>query len=257
MAKTWIARAAWLVLSLVAVSGATASAADVTVFAAASLKDALDEQVRHFETDSRNHVVVSYAGSNALAKQIESGAPADIFISADLDWMDYIDSRKLLVPGTRIDLLRNALVLVEPANKATTLTIVPGFGIAAALGNEKLAMANPDSVPAGKYGKAALERLGVWRAVEQQVVRADNVRAALAFVARREAAFGIVYATDAFAEKNVRIVGAFPADSHPPIVYPAALVASSKSAAARPLLDYLASPAARAIWAQYGFVVGR
>ena len=188
--------------------------ADLTVFAAASLKEAMDEQARNFDAATGNKMIVSYGGSNALAKQIEAGAPADLFISADLDWMDYLDQRKLLAPNTRSNLLRNTLVLIAPASSTTTLKIGPHFGLAAALGNDKLAMANPDSVPAGKYGKSALEKLGVWPAVEKQVARADNVRAALALVSRGEAPLGIVYRTDAMADRGVRIVDTFPADTH-------------------------------------------
>ena len=217
------------------------AAADVTVFAAASLKEALDEQSRQFEASSGNKVVISYGASNALAKQIEAGAPADMFISADLDWMDYVDQRRLLMPDTRVNLLRNTLVLIAPASSKAALKIGPNFGLAAALGQDKLAMANPDSVPAGKYGKAALEKLGVWSAVEKQVARAENVRAALALVSRGEAPFGIVYSTDALSDKGVRIVDTFPPDSYPPIIYPAALLATSKSPAGKPLLDYLRS----------------
>ena len=230
-----------------------AAAADVTVFAAASLKEALDDQAKQFEASTGNKVIISYGASNALAKQIEAGAPADVFISADLDWMDYLDQRHLLAPNTRFDLLRNTLVLIAPASSNTTLKIAPNFGLAAALGTEKLAMANPDSVPAGKYGKSALEKLGVWASVEKQVARAENVRAALALVSRGEAPFGIVYRTDALADKGVRIVDTFPPDSHPPIIYPAALLAASKSTAGRPLLDYLRSAPARPVWEKYGF----
>jgi molybdate transport system substrate-binding protein len=232
---------------------ALAAAANVTVFAAASLKEAMDAQAQQFEASTGNKVIISYGGSNSLAKQIEAGAPADVFISADLDWMDYIDQRHLLMPDTRFNLLRNRLVLIAPASSAAKLTIGPNFGLAAALGQEKLAMANPDSVPAGKYGKAALEKLGVWSAVEKQVARAENVRAALALVSRGEAPFGIVYSTDALSDKGVRIVDTFPADSYPPIVYPAALLATSKSTAAKPLLDFLRSPAAGVVWEKYGF----
>jgi molybdate transport system substrate-binding protein len=230
-----------------------ATAADVTVFAAASLKEAMDEQARHFEASTGNKVVVSYGGSNALAKQIEAGAPADIFISADLDWMDYLDQRHLLSPNTRSNLLRNTLVLIAPAASNSTLKIGPNFGLAAALGREKLAMANPDSVPAGKYGKSALEKFGVWASVEKQVARAETVRAALVLVSRGEAPFGIVYRTDALADKGVKVIDAFPPDSHPPIVYPVALLAAGKSTAAKPLLDYLRSASARAAWEKYGF----
>jgi len=230
-----------------------ASAADLTVFAAASLREAMDEQVRQFDARTGNKVIVSYGASNALAKQIEAGAPADLFISADLDWMDYLDQRHLLAPGTVVSQLRNTLVLVAPASSKSAMKIGPNFGLAAALGQEKLAMANPDSVPAGKYGKAALENLGIWSGIEKQVARAENVRAALALVSRGEAPFGIVYSTDALADKGVRVVDTFPPDSYPPIDYPAAVVATSTSAAARPLLDYLSSPAARKVWERYGF----
>jgi molybdate transport system substrate-binding protein len=176
-----------------------------------------------------------------------------VFISADEDWMDYLDRRRLLVPGTRANLLRNELVLIAPSSSSAALRIAPGFGLATALRNEKLAMANPDSVPAGKYGKSALESLGVWKSVEKQVVRTDNVRAALALVARGEATFGIVYKTDALAEKNVRIVDTFAETTHAPIVYPAALVAPAKSPVAKAFLDFLRSVVARPIWEKYGF----
>jgi len=234
-----------------------AFAADVTVFAAASLKEAMDEQAKSFEASTGNKVIVSYGASNALAKQIEAGAPADIFVSADLDWMGYLEQRHLLAPNTRSDLLRNTLVLVAPASSTATLRIGPKFPLAAALGSERLAMANPDSVPAGKYGKAALQSLGVWESVEKQIARTENVRAALALVARKEAPLGIVYSTDALAEKGVKVVGAFPPDSHPPIIYPAAVIASSKSTAARPLLDYLRSAQAKAVWQKHGFASSR
>jgi molybdate transport system substrate-binding protein len=242
-----------LVLLSAAYLSHTANAAEVTVFAAASLKEALDEQAKSFEAATGHKVIVSYGASNALAKQIESAAPADMFISADLDWMDYIDQRRLVAPGTRYNLLRNSLVLIAPAKSAVTLKIGPNFALAAALGSEKLAMANPDSVPAGKYGKGALESLGVWSGIEKQVARAENVRAALALVSRGEAPLGIVYRTDALADKGVRIVDVFPPESHPPIVYPAAVLASSRSAAAKPLLEYLRSPPARPNWERYGF----
>ena len=243
------------VFALGALTVATAVAADVTVFAAASLKEALDEQAKAFASRSGDKIVVSYAGSNALAQQIERGAGADLFLSADLDWMNYLDERKLIAPGTRINLLRNTLVLVAPVDSKATLKIAPGFGLGSALRNDRLAMANPDSVPAGKYGKIALEKLGVWSDVSAKVARTDNVRAALTLVSRGEAPFGIVYATDASADKRVRIVDTFPADAYPPIVYPAAVVAASQSPATRPFLDYLRSAAARSVWEKYGFGV--
>jgi molybdate transport system substrate-binding protein len=240
---------------LVAGHLATAARASpsITVFAAASLREALDAQARRFEAETGNRVVVSYAGSNALARQIEAGAPADAFISADLDWMDYLEQRRLIAGGSRLNLLRGVLVLVAPARSAASLKIEPRFQLAAALDSGKLAMANPDSVPAGKYGKAALQALGVWSSVETGVVRTDNVRAALLLVARGEAAFGIVYRTDALAEKNVRIVDTFPESSHAPIVYPAARIAGRDSSAATAFLAFLHSGAARATWERYGF----
>ena len=167
--------------------------------------------------------------------------------------MDYVGQRNLIAPGMRFNLLRNTLVLIAPSSSKAALKIAPSFGLAAALGPEKLAMANPDSVPAGKYGKGALEKLGVWASVEKQVARAENVRAALALVSRGEAPFGIVYSTDARSDKGVKIVDTFPADSHPPIIYPAALLVSSKSPAAKSLLDYLRSAPARSVWEKYGF----
>jgi len=244
-----------LLVALIALATPLAFAADVVVFAAASLKEAMDDQARQFEAATGFKVVVSYGASNALAKQIESAAPADAFISADEDWMNYLDQRKLVMPGTRVDLLRNTLVLIAPASSKAALRIGPGFGLAAALKQDKLAMANPDSVPAGKYGKSALESLGVWGSIEKQVARAESVRAALALVSRGEAPFGIVYATDAYSDKGVRIVDTFPANTYSPIVYPAAMTARSKSPAAKPLLDYLRSANARPVWAKYGFGV--
>jgi molybdate transport system substrate-binding protein len=243
----------WLVLG--ALFAMPAAAAEIRVLAAASLKEAMDEQARRFDAASGDKVVVSYGASNALAKQIEAGSPADIFISADIDWMDYVDTRRLLARGTRIDLLRNTLVLIAPAASPVKLDIAPGFALARALGSGKLAMANPDSVPAGKYGKRALESLGAWTSIEGQVARAENVRAALVLVARGEAPLGIVYNTDALAEPGVKVVGTFPSSSHSPIVYPAAVLASSKSVGSTALLNALQSPQARAVWEKHGFGV--
>ncbi|HEV8500163.1 MAG TPA: molybdate ABC transporter substrate-binding protein [Casimicrobiaceae bacterium] len=249
--RSWSAA---IVLAVVAAAVAPqVAAAEVTVFAAASLKEAMDAQAAQFDATTGNKVIVVYGGSNTLAKQVEAGAPADVFISADVAWMDYVDARHLVAPGTRVTLLRNTLVLVAPASSTASLHIAPGFALATALGGGKLAMANPDSVPAGKYGKAALESLGVWANVQASVARAENVRAALALVSRGEAPFGIVYSTDAAADKGVRIVDTFPANTHPPIVYPAAMLATSKSSAARLLLDYLRSAPAATVWEKYGF----
>lgn len=249
-------RARFVVWGLISAMSATFAAAparaqNLTVFAAASLKDALDEVVRGY--DPAVKVVVSYGASSALAKQIENAAPADLFIAADLDWMDYVETRKLIDKSTRSNLLRNRLVMIAPANTSARLEIKPSFALAQALGDGRLAMANPDSVPAGKYGKAALQHLGVWTAVAGKVAAAENVRAALALVSRGEAPFGIVYLTDAIADKKVRIVGEFPDGSHPAIIYPAAVVAGSRNAQARVFLNYLGSPAARAIFSKHGF----
>jgi molybdate transport system substrate-binding protein len=227
---------------------------ELVVFAAASLKTALDEIDAQYRKEKGTGVRTSYAASSALARQIESGAPADIFISADLDWMDYLAARKQIRAETRSNLLGNQLVLVAPSGSATTLEIGPGFPLAAALGADgRLAMADPDAVPAGKYGRAALEALGVWPTVRERVARAENVRAALLLVARGEAPLGIVYRTDATAEPGVRIVGAFPAGTHPPIVYPIAVTAGSAHADAAGYVAYLKSPAARAAFEKQGF----
>ena len=226
----------------------------ITVFAAASLKEALDEQAQRFEADTGQRVIAAYGASSALAKQIEAGAPAAVFISADLDWMDYLEQRSLLVPRSRAQLLGNSLVLIAPAKSTASLKIAPGFALAAALGAEKIAIANPDGVPAGKYAKEALLALGVWASVEKQAARTENVRGALALVARGEAAFGVVYRTDALAERSVRIVDTFPESSHAPIVYPIALVKTANARAAAAFADFLRSPVARTIWSTHGFV---
>src|SRR5271155_405628 len=201
---------------------AIAQGAPVLVFAAASMKNALDDANAQFERQKGAKVTTSYAASSALAKQIEAGAPADIFISADLDWMDYVEQKHLIKPGTRSNLLGNKIVLIAPANSALRLTIAPHFPLAQALGDGRLAMADTASVPAGKYGKAALEALGVWSTVADKIAPAENVRATLLLVSRGETPLGIVYQTDAAADPNVKILGSFPANSHPPIIYPVA-----------------------------------
>jgi molybdate transport system substrate-binding protein len=233
---------------------ASAAHADTTVLAAASLKEALDEVDATYQKRGGEKSAISYAASSALAKQVESGAPADIFISADLDWMDYLDKRNLLKAGTRVNLLRNQIVLIAPADSKASITIGPKFPLAEALGSGRLAMADPDSVPAGKYGKAALEKLEVWPSVVDKVARGENVRAALMFVSRGEAPFGIVYRTDAAADPKVRIVGAFPDGSHPAIIYPAVLLSSGKSPSAEKFFAFLKSAEAAAIFRKHGFV---
>jgi molybdate transport system substrate-binding protein len=242
---------------LATAAGAGSTAAEhaptqLLVFAAASLSDALDEVDRAFTTRTGVRVNASYAASSVLAKQIEAGAPADAFFSADLAWVDYLDERGLLKRGSRRDVLGNALVLIAPADSPLRLSITPGFDLTAALGEGRLATADPDSVPAGKYARAALKQLGVWQRVSDRLVRGENVRAALAYVARGEAPLGIVYQTDAQAEKRVRVVGVFPENSHPPITYPVALTVRSRPEAAR-FADFLASETARQIFTRYGF----
>ena len=234
--------------------GMSAARGDTTVLAAASLKEALDEITAQRGKTAGEKIAISYAASSALAKQAESGAPADIYISADLEWMDYLDKRKLLKSGTRVNLLRNRIVLIAPADSKASIAIGPQFPLVQALGSGRLAMADPDTVPAGKYGKAALAKLGVWPSVADKVARGENVRAALNFVSRGEAPFGIVYRTDAAADSRVRIVGTFPEDSHPAIVYPAALLSGGKSPAAGKFLAFLKSPEAAAIFRKHGFV---
>jgi len=230
----------------------TAPADTITVFAAASLKDALDENARAFEAQTGDRVVVSYGASSALARQIEAGAPADLFVSADLDWMDYLGQRRLIKPDTRRNLLRNRLVLIAPADSRMSVNVTAGFPLVKLLGDGRLAMANPDSVPAGKYGKASLEALGVWKEVRSKVAPAENVRAALVLVSRGEAPLGIVYRTDAAADPRVRVVGLFPENTHPPIIYPAAVTAAGKPQAGA-FLKWLSQPEARAIFEKHGF----
>lgn len=238
-----------------AAQGNAAPMRPVLVFAAASLKTALDEIANHWQRDTGKKVTLSYAASSALARQIEQGAPADIFLSADLDWMEYLSQRNLIRPETRTNLLGNRIVLVAPSNVSLRIIMGPDLDLAGLLGNGKLAMANVDAVPAGKYGKAALEHLGLWRSVASKVVQADNVRAALVLVARGEARLGIVYQTDAEAEPGVRIVAPFPEDSHPPVIYPMAVVRESRNPDAAAFADHLRSLAVRGIFQWNGFTV--
>ena len=225
------------------------------VFAAASLKNALDDAAAEWNRQSGKKVTISYGASSALAKQIEAGAPAQMFISADLDWMNYVAEKKLIKPETRSNLLGNRIVLVAPKDSNVSLKVGPNFPLANALGGGKLAMANTDSVPAGKYGKAALEKLGVWNSVRNSIAQAQDVRAALTLVARKEAPLGIVYATDAVAEPNVKTVATFPDDIHPPIVYPVALTATASNLDIATFLAFLKSSAARPAFEKQGFTV--
>jgi len=228
----------------------------ITVFAAASMKNALDDINAAFLKATGTKVVASYAASSALAKQIEQAAPADIFLSADLDWMDYLAERRLIRAESRVNLLGNRLVLVAPKSKPVTLKIAPGFGLAAALGRDRLALANPDVTPAGKYARAALTSLGVWDSVATKLAPAENVRGALVLVSRGEAPLGIVYRTDANADPGVVIVDTFPETSHPPIVYPIAITSNASPSAVK-VLEFLKSDAARKVFDAEGFTAPR
>jgi molybdate transport system substrate-binding protein len=234
---------------------AWAQSKNVVVFAAASLRDALDEIDKQYQVDTDKHLITSLAASSMLAKQIEVGAPADVFISADLDWMDYLAQRNLIKPETRKNMVGNELVLIAPKDSAIQTTIEPNFPLTALLAGGRLAMADTKAVPAGKYGRAALEKLGVWEAVSGQIAQAENVRAALALVTRKEAPLGIVYRTDAAAEPGVKIVAVFPADTHPAIIYPIAVTARSTNPDAIGLVTYLTSPKAATLFEKQGFTV--
>lgn len=227
----------------------------VVVFAAASLKNALDTISKAWEAKTGDKLTLSFAASSVIAKQIESGAPADLFISADLKWMDWLAERKLIDAATRRTLLGNTLVLIAPKDSKVELKIENGFALAAALGDGRLAMGDPKSVPAGTYGQAALTNLGVWNQVSSKVAGAENVRAALAYVARGETPLGIVYGSDAKSEPQVKVVDTFPADSHQPIAYPVALTASSGNAEANKFLEFLSSPEAVEAFEAEGFTV--
>ncbi|PJK30212.1 molybdate ABC transporter substrate-binding protein [Minwuia thermotolerans] len=233
------------------------AAEPVTVFAAASLRNAMDAAIAAWRADTGQPAIAAYAGSSALARQIQQGAPADIFVSANPDWMDVLEQDGLLRAGTRVDLLTNAIVLVAHGRQAESVDVGPSLDLPALLGDRRLAMALVEAVPAGIYGRAALENLGLWDKVEARVVQAPNVRAALALVATGEAPYGIVYRTDAAASDNVSVVGTFAAGTHPPIVYPAAVTAESGNRHAAAFLAFLKGPAARAIFERHGFGVIR
>ena len=247
-------KAGLMLAALAATLGAAlAQAAPPVVLAAASLQESLTAAAAAWAAQRHDKPVISFAGSSALAKQIAAGAPADIFISADEPWMDDVQKKGLIVDATRVSFLQNKLVLIAPASSTVALDIKPGFDLPGALNGGRLAMADPASVPAGKYGKAALLKLGVWMNVGAHVASAENVRAAMALVERGEAPLGIVYATDALASKKVRVVATFPADSHPPITYPIAVLKSASSKDSRGFEHFLLSPAGKAIFKGYGF----
>lgn len=247
-------RSARAAVALLLGTALPAAGADrITVFAAASMSNAMAEIEARFEAATGHDVIVSLAGSSALARQIQQGAPADIFISANPGWMDTLEDDGLVEEGTRFDLLTNSIVLIAAGTDAAPVGIGPDTDLAGLVGDGRLAMARVDAVPAGIYGKAALESLGLWDGVAAQVAQARNVRAALAFVATGEAPYGIVYATDAAAEDRVTVVGTFPPDTHPPIVYPAAALARSDNPLPPLFLEFLRGPQARAVFEDEGF----
>ena len=247
----WLLSAFLLLLALVA--PACAQSRGPLVLAAASLQESLNAAADGWAKKGHARPVISFAGSSALARQIEAGAAADLFISADEEWMTYVADKGLIRPRTRVSFLTNRLVLIAPAASPVRLTIAPRFALARALGAGRLAMADPAAVPAGKYGQEALTRLGVWPTVADKVARAENVRAALALVDRGAAPLGIVYATDARADPGVRVVGMFPAGSHAPISYPLAILARSTHRDAEGFRRYLVSAEGKAIFRRFGF----
>ena len=228
-------------------------AAPPIVLAAASLQESLSAAADAWAAKGHGRPVLSFAASSALARQIDAGAPADLFVSADEAWMDDVARNGRVRAGTRLSFLLNRLVLIAPAGSAQRIAIRPGFALARAIGDGRLAMADPDAVPAGRYGREALIRFGVWASIEKRVARAENVRAALALVERGEAPLGIVYATDALASKRVRVIGVFPAGSHAPITYPIARLTTATSAEAEPFRRFLLSAEGKAIFRRFGF----
>ncbi len=246
---------ALILVLAIAPAAAAQEKSRLLVFAAASLTEALSEAGRAYAAAGHDGPVFSFAASSTLARQIENGAPAALFVSADEEWMDYLAQRNLIAPASRISVLGNSLVLVTPSGGSLDVVIGKGFDLAGALKGRRLALADPTAVPAGRYAQAALESLGAWTSVAPLVVRGDNVRAALTFVERKEAAAGIVYATDARLTEKVEIAGTFPATSHPPISYPLTIVAKNDTSDARAFRDFLLGEAAKAIYRKYGFTV--
>lgn len=244
---------AFVILAGASLSPAAAEDKTITVFAAASMKNALDEVDAAYTTKTGVKIIASYAASSVLAKQIEQGAPADVFVSADTDWMDYAISRKTINEPTRVNLLGNSIVLIAPKDsEINNVTISQGFDLAKLAGDGRIATGDVKSVPAGKYAKAALEKLGAWTAAEPKFAMAESVRAALTLVARGEANLGIVYSTDAKVEPGVKIVGTFPVDSHPAIIYPVAATMTAKPET-NDYLAFLSSSATKTILEKYGF----
>lgn len=259
MVATWCSWIAFLVAPTLTVGAgvvtASAQGKDVLVFAASSLSNALDEITAQWHRATGKNVAISYGASGTLIRQIEQGARADLFISADPDWMDYGQQRNLINPETRSNLIGNRIVLIAPQDADIKMHIEPGFDLASLLNGGRLAMGNVEAVPAGEYGKFALERLGCWESVKDKVVQAEDVRAALRLVSRGEAALGIVYQTDAMSDRTVKIVGVFPKETHPPIIYPIALTRQAISPDAREFLNYLRSPSALTTFERQGFTL--
>jgi len=244
--------ALWFTLFGLAIYAAENQSPTITVFGAASLTNALQDIGDGFTRESSIPVRFSFAASSVLARQIESGARADIFFSADLEWMDYLQARDLIDKRSRREVLGNKLVLIAPTDSKIELKIAPGFPLGAALGSGRLATGDPDSVPVGRYARSALTSLGLWNDIQDRLIRAENVRSALMFVSRHEAPLGIVYETDALVDKGVRVVDVFPANSHLPIAYPLALTRTARPEAAK-FVAYLLSPAGDAVFTRYGF----
>ncbi len=253
-----VTRAAWLAMAVAAcISTAAAAQKAVVVFAAASTTNAITEIAELFSARGLGRINPSFASSSTLAKQIANGAPADVYVSANKKWMDYLEGQHLLAKGSRFDLLGNRIVLIAPADSPLgEIDVAPGFALAALLGRDgRLAIGDPDHVPAGIYGRECLQNLDIWDQVKDRLAPMKDVRAALVLVERGEVPLGLVYATDAMISKKVRVVGSFPAGSHPPIVYPVAAVAGGKISEARQFMDFLKSPETRAVFEKYGFNV--
>jgi len=259
MVATWCSWIAFLVAPTLTVGAgvvtASAQGNDVLIFAASSLSDALNEIAAQWHRTTGKNVTITYGASGTLIRRVEQGARADLFISADPDWMDYGQQRNLISPDTRSNLIGNRIVLIAPQDTDIKTNIKPGFDLASLLKGGRLAMGNVDAVPAGEYGKFALERLGCWESVKDSVVQAEDARAALHLVSQREAALGIVYQTDAISDRAVKIVGVFPKDTHPPIVYPIALIRESVNPDARGFLNYLRSSSALTTFERQGFTL--
>lgn len=253
--SSWVRSVAAALLSLALWGAGAARAEDTIVFAAASTRDAIADIADAFAHAGKGKVVASFGSSGDLAKQIENGAPASLFISADTRWMDYLARKGLIEAGSRRDLLGNRLVLIAPAGSPLAIELKPGAPLAAALGDGRLAVCDPESVPAGRYAKAALVKLGIWDQVAPRIANAKDVRAALALVELGETPAGIVYGTDAAASRKVRVVAVFPEDSHPRIVYPVGLVAGHDTPEAKAFYDYLTGPEAAAVFQRYGFIL--